>query len=143
MTTSPAPAASALGVMKLYNAVLGVTTLLVFLQGLTAGVFMALRGDSSAETWTTVHLVLGWLAVVFALVTAVVAVLRVRVASPVVAYGTVALFVLLLVETLLGVFVKSAGGLVGVHVPLAMAMMALVVWLSLRGAQLRRTLSAG
>lgn len=142
MTASPAPAASALGAVKLYNAVLGVTTLLVFLQGVTAGIFMAHRGSGN-DGWTTVHLVMGWLAVVFALVTAVVAALGVRAASAMVAWGTVALFVLLLVETLLGVFVKSAGGLVAVHVPLAMAVMALVVWLSLRGAQVRRTLSAG
>jgi hypothetical protein len=105
-----------------HSALVGLASLGILLQGLWAGLMM--RGDYG--TWRPVHqhgaeatVTIAFLATVAAFVW-----LRHRVA---VLVGTTLLFVLLVVEMLLGT--NGSDGAVIVHVPLAMLLMGLAVWL--------------
>jgi hypothetical protein len=108
-----------------FSALVGLTTLGVLLQGLWAGLFL---GTDDYGTWVDVHQHAGEVTIVLALLSTVAAVVFVRHRTPVVA-ATAALFVLLLVEYFLGYFADDARGNLVVHVPLAMLLMALAVYL--------------
>jgi hypothetical protein len=97
----------------------------VLLQGLWAGLFM---GTDDYGTWTSVHQHSGEATVVLALAATVAAVVWMRHRRPVV-IATAARFVLLLVEYFLGYFGDDTRGLIVVHVPLAMLLMGLAVYL--------------
>lgn len=73
------------------------------------------------------------LAILLALVATIVAVWRLRSRKDL-WVGSIVLVVLLLVETYIGGVIRDAGTdvLTAVHVPLAMVIMGLVVWLPLR-----------
>jgi hypothetical protein len=64
----------------------------------------------------------------------------VRATDRVLAWAGLVLFVLLLVQTVLGHLITDAeaDGWIGVHVPLAFVIVGLAVWLAVRGAQVRR-----
>jgi heme A synthase len=78
-------------------------------------------------------------ATLLALLAAVVAIVKLRARRPLVV-GSVVLALLLLLESFLGGLIRDerADTLTAVHVPLAMAIMAVTVWLSLKAVQLRR-----
>ncbi|MGY1744003.1 hypothetical protein [Blastococcus sp. SYSU D00695] len=108
-----------------FSALVGLTTLGVLLQGLWAGLFL---GTDDAGTWVEVHQHAGEATVVLALLATVAAVVWMRHRRAVVG-ATAALFVLLVVEYLLGSLADEARGNLVVHVPLAMLLMALAVYL--------------
>jgi hypothetical protein len=108
-----------------FSALLGLTSLGVLLQGLWAGLFL---GTDDYSTWVSVHQHAGSTTVVLGLLSLVAALVWMRHRTPVVA-ATAALFVLLLVEYLLGMFADDARGNLVVHVPLALLLMALAVYL--------------
>lgn len=128
------------GASKLFTSLVGLTGLVVLLQGLFAGVFLEHDGqrDGSAS-WIDAHADGAHLATLLAVLSAVVAVARLRARRPLVV-GSVALAVLMLVEAFIGGLIRddSKDTLTAVHVPLAMAIMAVTVWLSLKAVQLRR-----
>jgi len=64
----------------------------------------------------------------------------VRATDRVLAWSSLVLFVLLVLQTVLGHLITDAeaDGWIGVHVPLAFVIVALAVWLAVRGAQVRR-----
>lgn len=117
----------------LYSALVGLAALAVLLQGLWAGIFLRrdVRGDDAA-TWIDVHSAGAYVALVLAAAAAVVAVLRLRPRGDLL-IGSVVLTLLLVIEIGIGVAVGAGtGGLTIVHIPLAMVIMGMVVWLPLR-----------
>jgi heme A synthase len=121
----------------LFAALAGITSLLIFVQGLTAGQFVS---QDHRDGWIAVHGVVGNVAVLTALVTAVYAVVALR-RCPGLRWGSVALLVLLVLQDLTGQLITHGklDGLIGVHVPLALLVFGATVWLSVRAALLRRS----
>jgi heme A synthase len=121
----------------LYASLIGLTSLVVLLQGLWAGLFIREGKDfdatSAQSNWVSVHDWGARLAIVLALVSLVVACLRVRARKELLA-GTAALFVLLLLEAYIGGAIGDHPNWPSFHIPLAMGLMGLSVWLPTRAA---------
>ena len=113
------------------------TTLGIFVQAITAGEFVS---QEHREGWIAVHNIVADVTIVVALVAAIVGLVAVRASDRVLAWSGLILFVLLLVQTMLGHLITDAeaDGWIGVHVPLAFVIVGLAVWLSVRGALVRR-----
>lgn len=125
-TTTGAPAADATArrAHPAHSALVGLTSLGVLLQGLWAGLFLG--GSDDPGTWRDVHEYGADATVTIAALATIAAFvwLRHRIA---VLVGTTLLFVLLVVEMLLGMAESSWA--IAVHVPLALILMGLAVWL--------------
>jgi heme A synthase len=113
----------------LFSALTGLASLAILLQAVWAGIFIR-RANTYDGTWVTVH-ARAEVALVLALAAAVVAFLRLRSRRDLLV-GSIALVVLLAFEAYLGGEVFDEPGLQVVHFPLALALMALAVWLPLR-----------
>jgi Mn2+/Fe2+ NRAMP family transporter len=140
MTTAAQPTASSTAAprgLRLFNALVGVTTLGIFVQAITAGEFVS---QKDRDGWISAHDISANATIVAALVTAVIGLVLVRATDRALAWSSLVLFVLLLVQTMLGYLITDAhaDGWIGVHVPLAFVIVALAVWLAVRGAQMRR-----
>lgn len=125
------------GRRRVYSALAGVAALAVLLQGLWAGLFLEHDGGrDSASSWIDVHAVGGEVAIVFAVLAAAWALFRLRSRKDLL-YGAIVLIVLLVVEAYLGGLIRDDGqdSLTPVHIPLAMVVMAVSVWLPLRAAR--------
>ena len=124
---------------SVFSALIGLTTLAVLLQGLWAGIFLQHDGErDAAQTWIDVHARGADIAIVLALAATVVGFLRLRRRTEL-WVGSAALAVLLIVESYLGGLIRdeSKDTLTAVHVPLAMVIMGLAVWLPVRSRQSR------
>lgn len=133
------PIQSSAGVSKAFASLVGLTALVVLLQGVFAGAFLEHDGQRDASgSWIDAHANGAHAATVLAIAAAVLAVVKLRARKPLVV-GSVLLAVLLLVESYIGGLIRDQGKdtLTAVHVPLAMAVMGVTVWLSLKAAQLR------
>ena len=139
MTSAPTatPSTAAPRGLRIFNALIGVTTLGIFVQAVTAGEFVS---QEHRDGWITAHNIAASATIVVALVTAVVGLALVRATDRVLAWSSLVLFVLLVLQTALGHLITDAeaDGWIGVHVPLAFVIVALAVWLAVRGAQVRR-----
>jgi heme A synthase len=117
---------------------IGLTSLVVLLQGLWAGLFIREGKDfdatSAQSNWVEVHDWGARVAIVLAFVSLVVAVLRLRGRTELIV-GTAALFVVLLLEAFIGGGIGDHANWPSIHIPLAMALMALSVWLPVRAAR--------
>jgi hypothetical protein len=119
---------------RLYAALIGLAAVAVLLQGLWAGIFLQHDGQrDAASSWIDVHARGADIAILLAAVATIVAVVKLRERRDLWA-GSGALTVLLVVESYLGGLIRDSGTdmLTAIHVPLAMALMGLVVWLPLR-----------
>lgn len=117
-----------------FSALVGLTTLLILLQAVWAGIFLEHDGErDAATTWIDLHARGADLAIVLALGAAVVGFVLMR-ARRELWVGALVLAGLLVVESYLGGLIRddSKDTLTAVHVPLAMAIMAVAVWLPLR-----------
>lgn len=123
-----------------FAALTGLAGLVVVLQGVWAGVFLAHDGSRDEYgSWIDVHARGADVAIVLAGLATVLAFVRLRDARGLWIGG--ALLTLLLVgESYLGGLIRddSKDTLTVLHVPLAMAIMALAVWLPVRSAHVRR-----
>ena len=118
----------------LYQALIGLCALTVLLQGLWAGIFLEHDGHrDAASNWIDVHARGGEIALVLAVLATAAAVWKLRGRRDLWG-GTLLLVVLLALESWLGGAIRDDGKdvLTAVHVPLGMAIMALVVWLPVR-----------
>lgn len=117
----------------LYNLLIGLTALAVLLQGLWAGIFLEHDGRrDAAHTWIDVHARGADVAIGLALAAAVTAYVTLR-ARRDLWVGTSVLAVALVLEAYLGGTISDGQDAVtAVHVPLALLLMGLVVWLPLR-----------
>jgi uncharacterized membrane protein len=123
----------------LYSAVIGLAALAVLLQGVWAGLF--LREDGGyRHGWVEVHARGADVAIVLAAIATVIAFVRLRPRRDV-WLGSLAFTVLLVLEAYLGGRIGDEHSLASqvVHVPLALALMGLAVWLPLRASLRGRT----
>jgi|1185.fasta_scaffold449232_1 heme A synthase len=138
--TTAAPATASQAGMTPYRVLVGLVALGIVLQGVWAGMFIR-PGQANSATWVTVHARGAEVTLVLALAATVVAFLRLR-ARRDLFLGAGALVVLLALQAFIGGLVYKNPGLTAVHIPLAIALMALPVWLllrSLRGTPAGRT----
>jgi hypothetical protein len=137
MARSTTPAAStgrAASRSTLFDVLIWLTALDVLLQGLWAGIFLEHDGRrDAASSWIDVHARGGEVALVLAVLATIVAFWKLRGRRDI-WIGSVALVVLLVLESWLGGAIRDDGQdtLTALHVPLAMAIMALAVWLPFR-----------
>lgn len=132
--SEPGTATAATPGRRLFGILTGLTALLVLLQGLWAGIFLEHDGErDAAGSWIEVHARGGEIALVLAVAAVVVAFAKLRARRDLL-IGAVALVVLLVLESWIGGLIAddSLDSLTAVHVPLAMATMAVAVWLPLR-----------
>jgi hypothetical protein len=122
----------------LYASLIGLTSLVVLLQGLWAGLFIREGKDfdasSSQANFVEVHDWGARIAIVLALLSLVVALLRLRARKDLLV-GTGALFLLLLLEAYIGGEIGDHPTWPSFHIPLAMALLGLSVWLPMRAAR--------
>ena len=133
---------SAGGPLRAVRLLLGGSALLILLQGLWAGLFLEHDGQrAAAGSWITMHARGGELAILLAGAATVVAFVKLRGRTDLWG-GSAVLTAVLVLESYLGGLIRDAGKntLTAVHVPLAMALMGLAVWLPLRA---RRPMDAG
>jgi heme A synthase len=114
----------------LFGTLVGLASLAILLQAVWAGIFIR-QGGAYDGFWVTVHARGAEVAIALALGAAVVAFLRLRARRDLVV-GSATLVVLLALEAFIGGEVYDHPGLQVVHFPLALALMALAVWLPLR-----------
>jgi hypothetical protein len=123
----------------LFAVLTGLTTLAVLLQGLWAGIFLEHDGKrDDASRWIDMHARGADIAILLAIAAAVVGFVKLRQRRDL--WGGAALLaVLLLVESYLGGLIRDASkdALTAVHVPLAMLIMGLAVWLPVRARHVR------
>ncbi|MGH1524528.1 hypothetical protein ACRAWC_10995 [Leifsonia sp. L25] len=114
----------------------GMTALGVVLQGLWAGLFLS--SDNRPETWVHVHDVGAWATLVLAAATAVWALVRLR-RRVALLVGSIVLVLLVAGEAHLGGMItdRGADALTAVHVPLAMALLGVAVWLPVHALRSR------
>ena len=108
----------------------------MLLQGVWAGLFIR-EGRDVDEMWVEVHARGAEITILVALVAAVVALVRLR-SRPALVVGSLALLVLLVVESYVGGLVGDHQLLEVVHFPLAMALLGLAVYLPVASARPRR-----
>lgn len=125
---------------RLFLSMIGLTSLVILLQGLWAGLFIREGKDfdatSAQSNWVQVHDWGARVAIVLALASLVIAVMRLRSRRDLL-LGTGALFVALLVEASIGGAIGDHPSWPSFHIPLAMVLMALSVWLPSRAARSR------
>ena len=114
-----------------YQALAGLTALGILLQALWAGIF--LEGEHRPDKWVNVHARGAEVTIGLSIVAFVAALVWLRHRRDLL-IGTAVLAVALVVEAYLGGRITDDGNdtLTAVHVPLAMAIMGLAVWLPLR-----------
>jgi hypothetical protein len=117
----------------LYSALIGLAVLGVLLQGLWAGLFVH-EGRDYQENWVEVHALDGEVTIALAALATVAAFVFLRHRRELV-IGTAVFTVLLVVEAYIGGLIGGTARLTAVHFPLALALMGLAVWLSLRSAR--------
>lgn len=121
----------------LYSALIGLCSLAVLLQGLWAGIFLEHDGKrEAASSWIEVHARGADVAIALAALATVVAFVKLRQRRDL-WVGSAVLTVVLVLESYIGGVIRdsSKDTLTAVHVPLAMVLTALVVWLPLRATR--------
>ncbi|MEO6114990.1 MAG: hypothetical protein ABIP33_01290, partial [Pseudolysinimonas sp.] len=103
--TTAAPAAPAPTALRVFNAVAGITTLGIFLQAITAGEFVSQDGR---DGWITVHNIIANATIVVALALMIIGIVAVRRINRMLNWSAIALFVLLVVQTVLGHLITEA-----------------------------------
>jgi hypothetical protein len=116
--------------MTLYRVFVGLAALGILLQGLWAGIFIRPGRDYDAD-WVFVHARGAEVTIACAVIATAVVLWRMRERRDLL-FGTGALVVLLAFEAYIGGEIFPNTGLTALHVPLALATMALAVWLPFR-----------
>lgn len=116
------------------SVLLAVTALLLVLQGLWAGLFLST--DPRSDTWIHVHDIGAWASLLCSIAAAGWISWRLR-SDRLGWAGSVLLVLLIAGEAHLGGQITDHGddALTAIHVPLAMALLALAVWLPMRFAR--------
>lgn len=118
----------------LVSSLAGLTSLGVLLQALWAGLFLPVgKGGDYRDTWVEVHSWGSRITLLLALATVIVAFVRHRARRDLWG-GALALTVLIVLESILGAAISDGDSraAAAIHVPLALLIMALTVWLPLR-----------
>jgi ABC-type uncharacterized transport system permease subunit len=139
-TRSPATTDRPARNLKIFSALIGVTSLAIFIQAITAGAFVS---QKHRDGWISAHDVVADVLAVLALITMIFAIVALRSIARALVIGTVALFVLVIIQTLIGhqITDNKQDWLIAVHVPLAFVIFGLAVWLPIQSVATRRALS--
>lgn len=134
-SSTPSTAGTSRG-RAVYGALIGLAALGVLLQALWAGIF--LEGQNRPDKWVNVHARGAEVTIGLTILAFVAAAVWLRSRKDLL-IGTGVLAVALVVEAYLGGRITENGNdtLTAVHVPLAMAVMGLAVWLPLRARSRR------
>ena len=119
---------------RVFGALTGLTALAVLLQGVWAGLFLEHDGQrDAAGGWIEVHASDGEVAIVLAALATVWAAVRLRARRDLL-FGSLALVVALIMEAYVGGLIVDDGkdSLTPLHIPLALLIMGLAVWLPVR-----------
>ena len=129
-TTSPST-------LKWFSALTGLTSLAIFAQAITAGEFVSQKHRGG---WIDAHDIVADVVAVLALATMIFTIVALRKTSRALLVGTIVLFVLVVVQTLIGHQISDnhQDWLIGVHVPLAFIVFGIAVWLPINAAMMRR-----
>lgn len=124
--------------LRIFNVLTGLTTLGIFLQAITAGEFVS---QDHRDSWIDVHGVIANVTLLVALAAAIVGLIFVRRSHAALAWGSAGLFVLLVLQTVIGHAITDGhqDGWIGVHVPLAFVIFGGTIWISIQGARARRS----
>lgn len=117
----------------IYTALIGLSALAVLLQGLWAGLFIQ-EGSKYKSNWVEVHARGADVAIVLAIAATIVAFVTLRSRLDLV-IGSAVFTVLLVLEAYLGGIIGEHTNLTAIHIPLAMGLMALSVYLPLRATR--------
>ncbi|MCW2699238.1 MAG: hypothetical protein JWQ45_773 [Blastococcus sp.] len=135
--TQPASSGRDAGSRRVFTALTGLAALAILLQGLWAGMFLEHDGErDAAESWIEVHATGGEVAIGLAALAAIWAIVRLRYRRDLV-IGAVVLTVLLVLEAYIGGLIVDDGkdSLTPLHIPLALLLMAVAVWLPVRAGR--------
>ena len=129
---APSPAT-----LKWFSALVGVTSLAIFVQAVTAGEFVSQKHRGG---WIDAHDIVADIVAVLALATMIFTIVTLRRSSRPILVGTIVLFVLVVVQTILGhqITDNDQDWLIGVHVPLAFIVFGIALWLPINSVMLRR-----
>ncbi len=121
----------------IFAALVGLTALAVLLQAVFAGEFIEHGTHSS---WRSAHDANADVVIGLAVVSAVFALARLRAVARSLVLGAVVLAVLVIAQDAIGHAITQSheDSLIPVHVPLALAIFGLTIWLSIRARTLRR-----
>jgi hypothetical protein len=121
----------------IFAALIGLTTLAILLQAVFAGEFIQ-RGTQSS--WLSAHDVNAYVVIGLAVLSAAFALVRLRTAARSLPIGAVVLVVLVIAQDAIGHAITQSNddGLIPVHVPLALLIFGLAIWLSVRARTLRK-----
>jgi uncharacterized membrane protein YhaH (DUF805 family) len=130
-------AATSTGALKAFSALVGITSLAIFVQAITAGEFVS---QSHRDGWISAHDIVSNVVAVLALATAIFTVVALRKSSRPLLIGTIVLFVLVVIQILLGYQItdNKQDWLIGIHVPLAFIIFGIAIWLPIQSVALRR-----
>ena len=117
----------------MFSAVIGLTGLVILLQGVWAGMFIR-EGTDFREKWVTVHSIGGTVALVLALAALIIAIVQLRSRRDLL-IGSIVFFVLLVLEGVLGGLIGDTPAVETVHFPLALLLMAGTAALSIRASR--------
>jgi hypothetical protein len=143
MTATPAERPRSIAVdarvRRAYAILTGVATLFVFVQFFTSAEFIRDDGPA-AEAWTEVHGFTAYGVLAPSLVAAILAIVALRRAAPVLTVVAVAFFIAAVAQWGSGHLISTLDmdGWVPFHVFFSSAVLALAVWASVRSAVLRR-----
>ena len=120
-----------------FAALIGLTALGILLQAIFAGEFIRPGAHSG---WLDAHDVNADVVIGLSVISAAFAVVRLRRVARSLAIGSVVLAVLVIVQDSIGHAITGSGddGLIPVHIPLALLVFGLTIWLSVRARSLRR-----
>lgn len=124
---------------RAFQVLIGLAALVVLLQGVWAGLFIR-EGQDFQPGWVEVHARGADLAIAIAAAASVVALVKLR-SRPGLVTGSIVFTLLLVAESYLGGLVGEMPAVTAVHIPLALALMALGVWLPLHARRPRASRS--
>lgn len=129
--------ASGSGAARAYSILIGLTSLLIIMQGLWAGFFIR-EGQDFNDHWVMIHARGADISIVLSIVSLIILLTKFRHRRDVIA-GTGVMVVALLLEAFLGGLIGDHPDASIVHFPLAMALVALSVWLPLKARGLAQS----
>ena len=135
--TRPVTSEDDSGRRRIFAAATGLSALAILLQGLWAGMFLEHDGErDAAESWIEVHATGGEVATGLAVLATIWALVRLRHRRDLV-IGAIVLTVLLILEAYLGGLIvdDAKDSLTPLHIPLALLLMAVAVWLPFRAGR--------
>jgi ABC-type uncharacterized transport system permease subunit len=127
--------------LKVFSALVGASSLAIFVQAVTAGEFVS---QDHRDGWIDAHGIIADVVAILTLATMVFTLVALRRVSRALVIGTVALFVLVVLQTFLGhqITDNKQDWLIGIHVPLAFIIFGIAIWLPIKAVAMRRAANA-